>query len=282
MRHSIIYILFFWLLCPVVAEAQRFDAGTLEALINDHKKLRGPMLSRTALEVANKELHDDAREEVMDYKDVNDKLDKYLRVIDWLNIAYEGLSTVMHFKMTYDDIKEKGEGIYDLLERYRVGVLKRQEGQLGEALDIIKGVGDIHSIGSARDWYNDAKALYEQGPVVDPRDTIIFVIGRDMVFEVRDKCKEIYKSASTLVLYATGASQCTTEGLMITIRGLDNQMTDLRNIIDRAYFQLWRYIHLRTGYWSKAVMFQHKTTGEYARDALHRWRNSTYEALRRH
>ena len=68
MKIKVLYILLLMLtVSPKVCHAQRMDYPTLEALIADHKQIRGPIQQRAALETVNQELHDTSREKVLDY-----------------------------------------------------------------------------------------------------------------------------------------------------------------------------------------------------------------------
>lgn len=277
MKSKVLYILLLLLtVSPRVCHAQRMDYGTLEALIADHKIIRGPIQQRTALETVNQELHDNSKKKVLDYKDVNDQLDKYTRCFEILDVVYNSLSVSMNIYNTTIDIRNKLVSIKDLLERYRACIIMKQLGKIEEAGKILSGVTDISSIEGATEWFGAASDLYQNGVVIVPEDTIIFVIGRDMVKNVGGKAEDIYKSFVTLVGYATGAMACSTEGLLITIQGLDQQITDLRKIVDNGHFLLWRYIHMRTGYWYKNVLRQKRSVREHARNALERWRRATY------
>lgn len=277
MKSKVLYILLLLLtVSPRVCHAQRMDYGTLEALIADHKIIRGPIQQRTALETVNQELHDNSKKKVLDYKDVNDQLDKYTRCFEILDVVYNSLSVSMNIYNTTIDIRNKIVSIKDLLERYRACIIMKQLGKIEEAGKILSGVTDISSIKGATEWFGAASDLYQNGVVIVPEDTIIFVIGRDMVKNVGGKAEDIYKSFVTLVGYATGAMACSTEGLLITIQGLDQQITDLRKIVDNGHFLLWRYIHMRTGYWYKNVLRQKRSVREHARNALERWRRATY------
>lgn len=277
MKSKVLYILLLLLtVSPRVCHAQRMDYLTLEALIADHKRIRGPIQQRAALETVNQELHDNSKKKVLDYKDVNDQLDKYTRCFEILDVVYNSLSVSMNLYNTTIDIRNKLVSIKDLLERYRACIIMKQLGKIEEAGKILSGVTDISSIEGATEWFGAASDLYQNGVVIVPEDTIIFVIGRDMVKNVGEKAEDIYKSFVTLVGYATGSMACSTEGLLITIQGLDQQITDLRKIVDNGHFLLWRYIHMRTGYWYKNVLRQKKSVREHARNALERWRRATY------
>ena len=277
MKSKVFYILLLVLtVSPMVCQAQRMDYATLEAMIADHKTIRGPIQKRAALETVNQELHDASSEKVMDYKDVNDQLDRYTRCFEILDVVYNSLSVSLNLYNTTVDVRNKLVSIKDLLERYRACIIMKQLGQFEDIGKVLSGVKDVGSISGATEWWRDARELYLQGTVVVPEDTIILVIGRDMVKNVGEKAEDIYKSFVTLVGYATGALACSTEGLLITIQGLDEQITALRKIVDDGHFLLYRYIHMRTGYWYKGVLRQRQSVREHSRNALGRWRRATY------
>ncbi len=276
MSSRLVYILFLLLGCCQVLHAQRFDALTVQAMIEDHKRIRGPIQQRAAMEVLNKELHKDTKEDLLSYKDINEELDKYTRCFDILDVIVNSLSLVTNVYNTVTDIRDKIQSTKQLLERYRACVIVKQRGQIERAADIISGVTDISSISGAVDWYKDAKDLYEEGTVIQPEDTIIITIGKNLISEVGVKCEEIYKGMTTLLLYATGVTACSTENFVTTIQGLDGQFSDLRKIVDNAHFLLWRYIHMRTGYWSKHIAYQHHSNGRHANRALERWHKASH------
>ena len=65
MRHTIIIALLLITLFPKTALAQwGFDAVSVEAYINDHKKQRSLLLARSSLEYSNQLLHEYSCEEV--------------------------------------------------------------------------------------------------------------------------------------------------------------------------------------------------------------------------
>ena len=65
-------------LLPGIAKAQwTFDIVSVEAYINDHKKQRSLLLTRSTLEYSNKLLHEYSRKEVGEYKELNVDLDRY-------------------------------------------------------------------------------------------------------------------------------------------------------------------------------------------------------------
>ena len=101
MRHTIIIALLLITLFPNTALAQwGFDAVSVEAYINDHKKQRSLLLARSTLEYSNQLLHEYSSEEVGKYKELNVDLDKYTRAFDIIDVMYQSLSTVLNVKST--------------------------------------------------------------------------------------------------------------------------------------------------------------------------------------
>ena len=94
MRHTIIIALLLITLFPNTALAQwGFDAVSVEAYINDHKKQRSLLLARSTLEYSNQLLHEYSSEEVGKYKELNVDLDKYTRAFDIIDVMYQSLRT---------------------------------------------------------------------------------------------------------------------------------------------------------------------------------------------
>ena len=89
MRHTIIIALLLITLFPNTALAQwGFDAVSVEAYINDHKKQRSLLLARSTLEYSNQLLHEYSSEEVGKYKELNVDLDKYKSAYDIISLLY--------------------------------------------------------------------------------------------------------------------------------------------------------------------------------------------------
>ena len=105
MRHTIIIALLLITLFPNTALAQwGFDAVSVEAYINDHKKQRSLLLARSTLEYSNQLLHEYSSEEVGKYKELNVDLDKYTRAFDIIDVMYQSLRTVLNVKSTYQTV----------------------------------------------------------------------------------------------------------------------------------------------------------------------------------
>lgn len=263
MRYVLRYILFALVLSatlPVLAG--NCDYLTLEAMIADHKKMMTPMVMRSLLEggipganllqdvgintteyglEGNRGLHQAAMVEIEDYHAVNDSLDKYTRCFDYINLAFEGVSLVINFYQTFNDVGDKIQSFRDMLTTY----------------------------------YNECVRTGH----VQPSDTVIIGYGQRMCDGIYTNAKDIYKSGGTLVGYATGVMACTTEGMMFQLESINKSLDNIRDIISRYHFLIWKYIKLRTSYWTHAL-YVPRTKREICNTALGRWRNSSYGRMR--
>ncbi len=61
--------------------------------------------------------------------------------------------------------------------------------------------------------------------------------------------EQLYKSVSDLVLYATGAAACSTSDLLMVLEAINRSLDNIERHLNRAYFETWRYIQVRIGYW---------------------------------
>lgn len=263
MKHLLRYLSFVFLLSAVLPlSAQNCDYLTLEALIADHKKMKTPIIMRSLLEggipninimnnlgistdqyglEGNRGLHGTARDEIKEYHAVNDTLDKYTRCFDYINLAFESVHLVINFYQTFTDVGDKIQSFKNMLDRY----------------------------------YNECLATGH----VQPSDTVIISLGYRMCDKIYDNAKDIYKSGGTLVGYASGALACTTEGLMVQLESINTSLDNIRYIIGHYHFMIWRYITLRTCYWTKAI-FLPRTKREICESAIGRWRQSGYGRMR--
>ena len=124
MRHTIIIALLLITLFPKIALAQwGFDAVSVEAYINDHKKQRSLLLARSTLEYSNQLLHEYSSEEVGKYKELNVDLDKYTRAFDIIDVMYQSLRTVLNVKSTYQTVSDRISDYKNLLEDFNDKVI---------------------------------------------------------------------------------------------------------------------------------------------------------------
>lgn len=107
------------MLVPTMVRAQySFDFLSVEALIDDHKRIRSVLMARSGVEQANELLHQYSSEANVDYDSLNVKLDKYTKCFDIIDVIYNGGVTVLNVKNTYDDVSDRITQLKDLLERF--------------------------------------------------------------------------------------------------------------------------------------------------------------------
>ena len=152
MRHTIIIALLLITLFPNTALAQwGFDAVSVEAYINDHKKQRSLLLARSTLEYSNQLLHEYSSEEVGKYKELNVDLDKYTRAFDIIDVMYQSLRTVLNVKSTYQTVSDRISDYKNLLEDFNDKVIKRKHIELADTMLISinkKAIDNIYNEGS--------------------------------------------------------------------------------------------------------------------------------------
>lgn len=221
------------LLATLPLRAQwNFDVSSVEAYIQDHKDERSMLLARSTLEASNKLLHELVSEQADEYHDVNLELEKYTRAFDIIDLLYQSLRTVINVKNTYENVRESLEGMRDLLERFD-------------------------------------RQIIERGRIESADTTLLHVLQRGVTY-LADDVQSIYRSFSDLVLYVSGASACSTSELMRIVSAVNDALDTLNSHVNRTYYQAWRFIELRTGYWKRSV-YRSKTMREMAESALERW-----------
>lgn len=223
-------------LFPGVAQAQwTFDIVSVEAYINDHQKQRSLLLARSTLEYSNKLLHEYSRKEVGEYKELNLDLDRYTRAFDVIDVMYQSLRMVLNVKNTYNSVSDRIGDYKDLLEDFNEKILKRGR--------------------------------------IEPSDALILTINEKALNDIVHDGKQLYKSVSDLVLYATGAAACSTSDLLVVLEAINISLDDIERHLNRAYIETWRYIQVRIGYW-KSKIYRERTKQEILDGAFGRWRNA--------
>ena len=223
-------------LLPYVAKAQwTFDIVSVEAYINDHKKQRSLLLARSTLEYSNKLLHEYSRKEIGEYKELNVDLDRYTRAFDVIDVMYQSLRTVLNVKDTYSSVSDRIGDYKTMLEAFHEKILKH---------------GNI-----------------------EPSDALILTINEKAIRDIANDGEQLYKSVSDLVLYATGAAACSTSDLLMVLEAINRSLDNIERHLNRAYFETWRYIQVRIGYW-KAKVYRSRTMREILDDAFGRWRGA--------
>ena len=88
-----------------------------------------------------------------------------------------------------------------------------------------------------------------------------------------DYGKSLYRSVTDLVLYATGAAACSTSDLLLILEGIHIGLDNIEAHLNKAYFETWRYIQLRIGYWKESV-YRQRGKAEIIEGAFGRWREA--------
>ena len=224
------------MMVPQMTKAQwAFDFVSVEAYINDHKKQRSLLLARSTLELSNQLLHEYSSDATVEYKSLNVDLDKYTRAFDVIDVLYQSLRTSLNVYSTYNTVSDRITDYKNLLEDYREKVLERNK--------------------------------------IAVSDTIIISVNLRCIQKIADEGQHLYRSVSDLVLYATGAAACSTSDLLLVLESINTSLDNIERHLNRSYFETWRYIQLRMGYWKEAV-YRTKTKRQLIDDAFGRWREA--------
>jgi len=224
------------MMMPQITKAQwAFDFVSVEAYINDHKKQRSLLLARSTLEHSNQLLHEYSSDATVEYKTLNVDLDKYTRAFDVIDVLYQSLRTSLNVYSTYNTVSDRITDYKNLLEDYREKVLERNK--------------------------------------IAVSDTIIISVNLRCIQKIADEGQHLYRSVSDLVLYATGAAACSTSDLLLVLESINTSLDNIERHLNRSYFETWRYIQLRMGYWKEAV-YRTKTKRQLIDDAFGRWREA--------
>ena len=224
------------MMVPQMTKAQwAFDFVSVEAYINDHKKQRSLLLARSTLELSNQLLHEYSSDATVEYKTLNVDLDKYTRAFDVIDVLYQSLRTSLNVYSTYNTVSDRITDYKNLLEDYREKVLERNK--------------------------------------ISVSDTIIISVNLRCIQKIADEGQHLYRSVSDLVLYATGAAACSTSDLLLVLESINTSLDNIERHLNRSYFETWRYIQLRIGYWKEAV-YRTKTKRQLIDDAFGRWREA--------
>ena len=234
----ILIVLMLLTLFPTMSRAQfGFDIVSVEAYINDHKEQRRLLLVRSTLEASNKLLHDYSSDANIDYKDINPQLDRYTRAFDVIDILYQTLRTSLNVYNTYETVSDRIGDYKDMLQDFN-------------------------------------KKCLERGNIVST-DTLIITINARALAKIADEGDNLYKSVSDLVLYATGAAACSTSDLLLVLNSINQSLDNIKKHLNKAYFETWKYIQVRIGYWKRQV-YRAKTKQEIINDAFGRWKGAGY------
>ncbi len=240
MRTALIAIVsLFSVLC---ARAQYgFDAPVVEAYIDDHKQVRSLLLLRATLEQGNAILHEYSADAAKDYQFINDELDKYTRAFDVIDAIYQGLRLAMNVYTTIDNVSTTIGKYQSLVNTYRDKVFLR---------------GNFEG-----------------------SDTVIVTIAAKGISMIGNEVSHLTRSVGDLVLYVSGTAACSTANLVLILESINRSLDDIERAIRRVYYDTWRYMQVRMGYWKSSVYNIH-TRRQLVKQALERWVDSSHEAIK--
>ena len=116
------------------------------------------------------------------------------------------------------------------------------------------------------------KNAWKRGNIIEYRYAII-TINTKALAKIANEGDNLYRSVSDLLLYATGAAACSTSDLLLVITSINNSLDNINKHLNKAYFETWRYIQVRIGYWKKQV-YSAKSKEKIISDAFGRWRGA--------
>ena len=127
-------------------------------------------------------------------------------------------------------------------------------------------------VGDYKDLLNDYYTKVVERNRMELHDTLIIGISLRCVERIAEDGKQLYRSMSDLVLYATGAAACSTSDLMLVLESINQGLDNIERHLNKAYFETWRYIQLRMGYWKESIYLA-KDKSQIANEAFRRWRD---------
>ena len=178
-------------------------------------------------------MHEYSSDAAVEYKELNIDLDKYTRAFDVIDVLYQSLRTSLNVYSTYDTVSDRIGDYKDLLDDYREKVLERGK--------------------------------------ISPADTLLISVNLCCIRKIADEGESLYHSVADLVLYATGAAACSTSDLLLILESINIGLDNIEAHLNRAYFETWRYIQLRIGYWKESI-YRRQSKLEIIEGAFGRWR----------
>ena len=105
-------------------------------------------------------------------------------------------------------------------------------------------------------------------------DTLLLAVNARAVKNLSAECRNLYSSVVVLAAYASGQVCCTPASMMLMVENVNKSLDRIKEIVNAAYFQTWKFIKARTSYW-KGELYRSKTIQEMAGDALGRWKGAS-------
>lgn len=222
------------------AKAQ--DFGSLEAMIQNHKQVRGVLEIRAAAELGVAKFHKESSKKVNEYRVVNDTLDRYRRCFDIVDLILKTGATAFHTVNTYKRVSANLKGYWDLVDTYTNKIL-------------------LHG-------------------AIWPSDTIIFTTSKRTINEIESEAKALQQSYYDFALLLGGKNSPKETKVLDMMECLDKINTSMDNIdnsIAAAYMELWGYMTCRMGFWKKEI-YRAKSMKDIVNGAYGDWVKSQTKA----
>ena len=142
-----------------------------------------------------------------------------------------------------------------------------------DVIDILYYNSVSDRVGDYKDLLDDYYTKVVERNRMELMDTLIIGISLRCVQRIAEDGKQLYRSMSDLVLYATGAAACSTSDLLLVLESINQGLDNIERHLNKAYFETWRYIQLRMGYWKESIYIA-KDKSQIANEAFRRWRDS--------
>ena len=149
-----------------------------------------------------------------------------------IELVYSTVSTGFNVYRTYDNVSDKIGKYKTLLEEFNEKIIQR---------------GRIESA-----------------------DTLLLFVNGRAVVNLAEECQNLYSSVCVLAAYASGKVCCTTASLMLMIDNINKSLDRIKDIVNSAYYQTWKFIKARTSFW-KSELYRSKTIRQLADEAFDRW-----------
>ena len=236
MKFNIIrFILLVAFMVTTIGVQAQNDPGSLEAMIQNHKQVRGLLEIRLAAEVGLLKYHKINAQKVNDYRVVSDTLDRYRRCMNIVDLILKTGATAFHTVNASKRVTANVKGYWELVDTYTNKIL-------------------LHG-------------------AVWPSDTIILTTSKKTVEAIEEEAKQLMSSYNEFVLLVGGKNSPKETKVLDLMECLDKINTSIDNIDDciaAAYTELWGYMTIRMGFWKKEI-YRAKSMQEILNGAYGDW-----------
>ena len=228
------FLLATFMIVAVGAKAQG-DPASLEAMIQNHKKVREVLEIRAAAEIGLLKYHKINAQKVNDYRVVSDTLDRYRRCMNIVDLILKTGATAFHTVNASKRVLANIKGYWELVDTYTNKIL-------------------LHG-------------------AVWPTDTIILTTSKKTVEAIEAEAKQLKSSYNDFLLLIGGKNSPKETRVLDLMECLDKINTSIDNIDDcvaAAYTELWGYMTVRMGFWKKEI-YRAKSMQEILNGAYGDW-----------